>query len=141
MTDIEKQRLREKAMLGTTYKVTFIPNVYEAVENRRHPNSYTNIIHSQKLILENINGYGCGTLFFVDKDNKLVVLDWVQIISMLPLKEDLELTPCEILQSDGTTKNVMAKRVVMKAEDYPIDKNTSGDFCIECGKGTNFNEI
>lgn len=69
---------------GTWYKVCFVPikSKYQTIdENRRDMNNFV----FENLRLDNINGWGIGTLFFTNEKNQLVVLDWRSIISMYPL--------------------------------------------------------
>lgn len=84
---------------GIWYKVCFVPikSKYQVIdENRRDTSNFV----FENLRLDNINGWGIGTLFFTNERNQLVVLDWRSIISMYPLNN-----------ADETTENV-----------YPITK-------------------
>ena len=71
---------------GTWYKVCFVPRKYCGItfnEVRRNEDNY---IYST-LRLDNINGWGIGTVFFTNEQYQIVVLDWKNIISMIPLNE------------------------------------------------------
>ena len=69
---------------GSWYKVTYIKS---CEYYQYHPNDLGDICATIKLRLENINGYGRGTLFFTTQDNKLTVLNWATIIAMIPVEE------------------------------------------------------
>ena len=68
---------------GKWYTVCFIAKNYNSFdETRRCENHFK----YASLRLDNVNGWGIGTLFFTDESNRLVVLDWRNIISMIPCK-------------------------------------------------------
>ena len=66
---------------GKWYRVCFIAKDYNSFDDTRR---YEKYFKYANLRLDNINGWGIGTLFFTDENNRLVVLDWRNIISMIP---------------------------------------------------------
>lgn len=66
---------------GKWYTVCFITKDYSSFKDTRRCEKYFKYAN---LRLDNVNGWGIGTLFFTDENNRLVVLDWRNIISMIP---------------------------------------------------------
>lgn len=81
--NIEDMENIESNSVGSWYGVCYcVPLRHmDFKEARRDTERF---IHS-KLRLDNIGGWGYGNLCFVNEKNQLVVLDWRQIISMLPV--------------------------------------------------------
>lgn len=90
MTYEKNQELMEmmKESFEQWYDVCYcIPTVGETFRDvRRRSDGY----YHQKFKLSNINGIGIGTVFFVNQKNQLVVLDWQNIISMIPVDNKKE---------------------------------------------------
>lgn len=85
----EAMKIQENSF-GTWYKVCFVPTIYREfeIESARDKKYFV----YKTLRLDNINGWGSGTVFFIDEDYRLVVLDWRNIISMIPLdKQPIEI--------------------------------------------------
>lgn len=77
---------QQESTCDTLYSVTYIKSAgnYGEICPRRGESPY---YITRELTLINVNGYGIGTVFFVNKDDKLVVLPWSAIISMIPVEE------------------------------------------------------
>lgn len=66
-------------------------NVCYCIQDRYCPfkesrNNQLNFVYN-KLRLDNVNGLGFGNLFFTNNNGQIVVLDWRQIISMIPFNK------------------------------------------------------
>lgn len=89
MTQEERKRFNEvqDATIGFLYKVCYIKNWTDYGKNIIRNNDILEYCKSEELRIDNINGWGIGFVFFINKDNKLVYLPWCAIISMVPIKE------------------------------------------------------
>lgn len=83
--DKERFKKQQDSTFGTLYEVTYIksPCNYGEICPRRGEESYYT---KKELTIENINGYGIGTVFFSDCKDRLIVLPWSAIISMIPVE-------------------------------------------------------
>lgn len=70
---------------GTWYHVCYcLPHLGETFYDVRRTNR-SDGYSRQQLKLINMNDIGTGAVFFVNKENQLVTLDWRNIISMIPM--------------------------------------------------------
>jgi len=69
---------------GKWFDVTYIEHYYML---KYHVSDLVDICTCHKLMLDNASGMGHGTLFFANEENRLAVLNWAQIISMIPIKD------------------------------------------------------
>lgn len=84
MTYEDKQELEkiQNESLGSWYEVTYIPDYMDF----QCPTSrYQEICKKTILRLNNMNGWGIGTVLFITEDNKVMVLHWRSIIAMIPV--------------------------------------------------------
>ena len=83
---------QEKATYGSWYKVCYIKNSGLYGDQHMLYRNEDILLYSkvETFRLDNMNGYGIGTLFFNNIDDRLVVLPWSAIISMIPIDEPKE---------------------------------------------------
>lgn len=102
----------QNATFGTWYKVIYhkYPSCY----------GYMNIKNDDcTLILkiENINGYGIGQLFFTNKDNRLLVLPWSAIVSMLPIENQEDNNKSDVIEIDHVEEVLNNFGIVVRNEN------------------------
>lgn len=73
--------------IGTKYLVSFWKNVYNYPNRPLIRNSDLQDIITEELIVDNINGYGIGQIYFINNKNQTLLLPWCAIISMIPINE------------------------------------------------------
>lgn len=81
--NIEDMENIESNSVGSWYKICYcVP--FKHMDFKEARQNTERFIYD-RLRLDNIGGWGHGNLYFVNEKNQLVVLDWKQIISMIPI--------------------------------------------------------
>ena len=73
--------------IGTWYNVCYLKHwsLYGRKPIFRCEDEVREYCKYEELMINNINGLGIGCVFFINKNNQMVVLPWCAIISMVPV--------------------------------------------------------
>ena len=91
MTNEERKKIIQiqNNTFGTLYNVCYLKHwIFYGKRPVFHEYEITSFCKTERLRIDNINGYGIGLVFFINEKNQMVVLPWCAIISMIPIDED-----------------------------------------------------
>ena len=73
--------------IGTWYNVCYLKHwsLYGRKPIFRYEDEVREYCKCEELMINNINGLGIGCVFFINKNNQMVVLPWCAIISIVPV--------------------------------------------------------